>query len=130
MIAQINLSTTDAIKVVTSALDCGSNNWPKWSVNFKDYLLSKHAWPYVLGTINQPMETADSLSAAIWDVNNKAIVVTMHGHCTLKEKLFLIGQTNTFQVWNMLHEHHKQISLVAQINVIQKLLQACYKRNE
>jgi hypothetical protein len=101
------------VKVITSTLEHGTNNWSQWHVNFlKDYLLSKHAWAYILSTIIHPVEADDPASATMWDTNNKAIIAIMRGYCTLEEKLFLKGQTNTFHAWRVLHEQHEQIGSI------------------
>ena len=125
-LAWIDLSTSDTIKVITSVLDHSSHNWSEWSMNFKDYLLSKHAWVYILGLATHPIEAVNPASADLWDANNEAIVAIMCDHCSLEEKLFLEGQTNAFCAWKILHDCHEQIGPVAQITLIQKLLQLCY----
>ena len=130
LLVRIDLSASDAIKVVTSVLDRGSHNWSEWSINFKDYLLSKHAWAYVLGLVTCPIEAVDPASVDLWDANNEAIIAIMHGRCSLEEKLFLEGQTNAFHTWKILRDRHEQISPVAQITLIQKLLQLRYRKTE
>ena len=127
-ISCIDLSASNAIKVVTSTLDRGSNNWSEWSVNFKDYLLSKHAWAYIPSAVTRPVEADDPVGVALWDANNEAIVAIMRGRCSLEEKLFLEGQTNAFRAWKILHK--RQIGPIAQINHIQKLLQLRYRKSE
>ena len=129
-ITKVDLSASDAVKVVTSVLDCGSHNWSEWSVNFKDYLLSKHAWAYILGSLIRPVEAVDPHGADLWDANNEAIIVIMHGCCSLEEKIFLEGQTNAYHAWKILCDWHEQIGPIAQITLIQKLLQPCYHKTE
>ena len=129
-ISRIDLSASNAIKVVTTSLNRGSNNWSEWSVNFKDYLLSKHAWPYILGTVARPLEAVDPLGVVLWDANNEAIVAIMHSHCSLEEKLFLEGYSNASHAWTTLCERHEQIGPITQVTLICQLLQLCYRKSE
>jgi hypothetical protein len=39
--------------------------------------LSKHTWPYVLGTVSRPSEASEPFSAAMWDANNEVIITVM-----------------------------------------------------
>ena len=129
-ITKVNLSASDAIKVVTSVLDHGSHNWSEWSINFKDYLLSKHTWAYILGSLVHPAEAVGPHGADLWDANNEAIVTIMRGCCSLEEKIFLEGQTNAYRAWKILRDRHEQIGLITQITLIQKLLQLRYRKTE
>ena len=129
-ITKVDLSASDAVKVVTSVLDCRSHNWSKWSVNFKDYLLSKHAWAYILGSLIRPAEAMDPHGADLWDANTEVIIAIMYGHCSLEEKIFLEGQTDAYRAWKILCDRHEQIGPIAQITLIQKLLQLRYRKTE
>ena len=115
-ITKVNLSASDTVKVVTSVLNHKSHNWSEWSINFKDYLLSKHTWTYVLGSLVCPAEAVDPHGADLWDANNKAIAVIMRGRCSLEEKI--------------LCDRHEQIGPIAQIMLIQKLPQLHYRKTE
>jgi len=82
------------------------------------------------GTIVHPLEAVDPLGVALWDANNEAIVTIMRSCCSLEEKLFLKGYSNTSHAWTTLREHHEQIGPITQVTLIRQLLQLHYRKSE